>query len=106
MPACSCERCPAALAEGVFLRDDGTAESVPALEDVAGSGVTVRAADVDEPFSLLEETEEEDVVRRPFEDEAAEEDDVRRPLEVVVRSAVGGVCEDVTAEVLREDCEV
>lgn len=102
----------------MFLRDTGVEDSVLLPEDVSGSGVTLRATDVDEPFPRLEDAEDEEV-RRPFEEDAEEDevlrpsvedadedDDGRRTLEVVVLSAVGGFCEEVTAEVLRVVCDV
>lgn len=89
----------------MFLRDTGVEDSVLLPEDAAGSGVTLRATDVDEPFPRFEDAEE-DEVRRPSVEDADEDDDGRRTLEVVVLSAVGGFCEEVTAEVLRVVCDV
>lgn len=89
----------------MFLRDTGVEDSVLLPEDAAGSGVTLRATDVDEPFPRFEDAEEDEVRRLSVED-AEEDDDGRRTLEVVVLSAVGGFCEEVTAEVLRVVCDV
>lgn len=101
----------------MFLRDTGVEDSVLLPEDVSGSGVTLRATDVDEPFPRVEDAEEDEVrrpseedaeeddVRRPAVEDAEEEDGVRRTLEVVVLSAVGGFCEEVTAEVLPVVCD-